>query len=177
MSVLVVILLCATACRKPSDSAKPEGSAVSETQTAKPAQNPAPAAPEPQWQTRTALDLVTFQAPKGADWTYSFDVAWHGSLDGPEAVFVVRSENEMKNLMDSAKAVSKGDTTIAGQQATLHEGTASDWGPIKIWVFKETHPSTGKTVALVVAGHKQAAFQEELDKILTSIKVELVKSE
>jgi len=104
-------------------------------------------------------------------------MAWHGDLTAPDAVFAVRSDSEVKNLMDSAKAVSKGDVTIAGRQATLHEGTAPDWGPMRIWVLKEAHPSSGKTVALVVAGHKQADFQEELDKILASVKVEPVKSE
>lgn len=174
--LLIMMLLSGTGCRKSSDPATQEGAAP-KSQVPTAAQSPARAAPKPQWETKTALDLVTFQAPDGAGWTYSFEMAWHGSLDAPDAVFAVRSDSEVKNLMDSAKAASKGDATIAGREAILHEGTAPDWGPIRIWVLKEAHPTTGKTVALVVAGHKQAAFQEELDKVLASVKVELVRSE
>lgn len=176
MCLCVVILLCGTACRK-APPAEEKTSAPSEVRAPGPAEAPARAAAEPAWETQTALDWVTFQAPEGAGWSYSFEMAWHGSLDAPDAVFAVRSDNEVKNLMDSSAAAPKGDVTIAGRPATLHEGKDAGWGPTRIWVLKDPHPSSGKTVAIVVAGHRQVAFQKELDKILSSINVEPVKAE
>jgi len=174
--LFVLIVLSAAGCRKAPDSAKQSGPAASGTPAAKPATNPARATPKPQWETKTALNLVTFQAPEGAGWSYSFDMASHGDLTALDAVFAVRSDTEIKHLIDGAAAVSKGEAQIAGCAAALHEGKDPAWGPMKIWVLKEPHPTSGKAVALVVAGHKQAAFQEDLDKILASLKVAPVQS-
>jgi len=177
VSLLVTVLLCGTACRKSPTPAKPDGAPASDSGTAKTTEQPVRAAPKPAWKTKTALDMVTFQIPDGAGWSYGFEMAWHGGLDAPNAVFAVRSGDEVKNLIESSAAVSKGDVTIAGRQATLQEGTEKDWGPVKLWVLKEAHPSSGSTVALIVAGHEQAAFREDLDAILASVKIEPVSKQ
>jgi hypothetical protein len=177
LCLAILVLLSGAGCRKAPDSARKEQPPAAQAPAAKSPARPTAPAPQLAWETKTALNLVTFQVPEGPGWNYGFEMSWHGSIEAPDVVFAVRSDNEVKRIIEGAAAVSKGNATIAGRPAVLHEGKEPAWGPIKIWVLTDKHPSTGVDVALLVAGHKQAAFQKELDTILASIKVEPVKDE
>jgi hypothetical protein len=169
MCLCVSALLCTAGCNKASDTSQSGETSVGAAQKA-----PQPALA---WAPETALDWITFQVPEGGAWSYGFGMAWHGRVDSPGAVFAVRSDTEIKRIIENAKASEKGEATVAGAQATLYEGIDPSWGTTRIWVLKDKHPKTGVEVAIVVAGSKQADLQQELDKIVGSIKFGLVEAE